>query len=156
MSRGLLGVISLFGFKGLATSPIAKSDTETGTGVDAETLEQAITGTEVGVGVEGAGTIEPSLPDADVGIGTEGTPVLAVILSDSDTGTGVEFSEFLTSVQVPGTDVGTGAESSTLTITLSDSDSGVGVDTESLAVDRHILVVITAVESYRTIEYTSP
>ena len=151
-SRGLEGVISLFGFRGLATAPITKSSGDSGSGTESSEVHQAIVGSDVGEGVEGTPTIALSSLRSDVGVGMEGESVLAAALSGSDAGSGAEASSL--SAQVVPSDVGLGVESSSLTVHISSSDAGVGVDTSALALDRMIIVEITSIEPFRTIEYT--
>lgn len=153
-SRGLEGIISLFGFQGLAGTPVAKSSSDTGSGTDSEAVAQAITGTDLGSGVEETPTVVPAVPGTDEGTGAE-TIALAVTLSGSETGSGVDAVSTAVREAEP-SDTGEGVETSTLSVTLSSSDTGSGADTSALAVDRMILVTITAIEPYREIEYTLP
>lgn len=151
-SRGLEGVISLFGFRGLATLPIVKSGSDSGSGTDTSDVYFAIVDSDTGTGAEETPTIAPSLPDTDSGSGTEGTSVLAVTVPGTDTGTGVESSDC--SAQPTPSDTGACAEGSSLAVSISSSDSGAGADVGALVLDRMITVEITSVEPFRTIEYT--
>lgn len=154
-SRGLQGIISLFGFRGLSTGPITKSDTDLGVGVDgSEVVAQAISDTDSGAGVDSNEVSAPAIPDTDAGVGVDGEEVIASVVSDTDAGTGADDEVPSGGYQVlaPSTDSGVGAETASVAVTLSDTDSGVGVDSEVLATDRELEVCITSIVGDLTIE----
>lgn len=153
-SRGLQGILDLFGFRGLSTSPITKSDTDSGVGVDgSEVVAQSISDTDSGAGVDGSEVMAPAIPSADAGVGADGEEVIAMAGTDTDAGTGadVEVPAGGYQGQVPSTDSGTASETASVAVTLSDTDSGVGVDTGTLATDRELEVCITSIVGDLTI-----
>lgn len=154
-SRGLQGTTSLFGFRGLSSSPTTKSDTDSGAGVDgSEAVGQAMTDTDSGTGVDAGEVPAPAIPDTDVGVGVDGKEVLSTEVPDTDSGSGVDDEEPSGgyTVQAPGSEAGVGAETESIAVTLSDTDSGVGDDSEVLATDRDLEMCITSIEGDLTIE----
>lgn len=153
-SRGLQGIISLFGFRGLATSPTAKSDTESGVGVDgAEVVGQQITDTDQGAGVDGSEVAAPSVPGTDLGVGVDGEEAISATIADADAGTGADVKVTAdTGLKSTAVDAGVGAETESISATLEDTDLGVGVDTETLATDRDLEVCITSIEGDLTVD----
>ena len=153
-SRGLMGITSLFGFRGLASSPITKSDTESGVGVDAaEVVTQTISDTDSGAGVDGSEVSAPEVPSTDVGIGVDGSEAIAMTGTSTDSGVGVddEVPSGGYQAQTPSADSGVVAETASVAVTLSDTDLGVGVDSGTLATDRDLEVCITSIEGDLTI-----
>lgn len=150
-SRGLQGIISLFGFRGLASSPIAKSGSDSGAGTESSDIGQSVAGSDAGTGTEETPTLASALPDEDTGAGTEESSVLAVTLSASDTGSGADVSGY--SVQSALGDSGLGAESSSLAIAISSSDVGVGAEVSDLMPRRILTIEVTSIESDLTVEY---
>ena len=153
-SRGLMGIISLFGFRGLASSPITVSDTDSGIGVDTEVLVQSIEDTDSGVGVEGTEVLSITLLDTDLGVGVEVDKSLSNVLSDTEVGTGVDIEVPAGGYQTltPGSDVGVGAETASVAVTLSDTDSGQGSDSSSLKLGKQLDIVVTSIEDYLDIK----
>lgn len=154
-SRGLQGITSLFGFRGLSSSPITKSDTDSGVGTDgSEVVGQEITDSDSGAGVDGEEVPVSAVPSTDVGVGVDGEEVIAATVSETDSGTGVddEVPSGGYSVKAPDSDAGVAVESSSVAVTLSDTDAGVGVDTEALATDRELEVCITSIVGDLTIK----
>ena len=153
-SRGLLGIISLFGFRGLASTPITKSDTDAGVGVDgAEVAAQAISDTDSGAGVDGSEVSTATIPNTDTGIGADGEELISATVPDTDAGVGVDIEVPAGGyqVEVPSADLGIVVETESLAVTLSDTDSGVGIDTETLATDRELEICITSITGDLTI-----
>ena len=154
-SRGLQGITSLFGFRGLSSSPTTKSDTDSGVGVDgSEVVTFTITGTDIGVGVDGSEVLAPAIPSTDAGVGVDGAEVIAATVPDTDAGTGAddEVPSGGYEGQVPSTDSGKVVETASVAVTLSDTDSGVGVDTGTLATDRDLEVCITSIAGDLTVK----
>lgn len=153
-SRGLMGIIDLFGFRGLSTGPITKSDTDLGVGVDgSEVVAQSISDDDSGAGVDGSEVMAPAIPSTDTGAGVDGEEVVAATVPDADAGTGVDVEVPAGGYQgqVPSADSGTASETASVAVTLSDTDSGVGVDAETLATDRELEVCITSIVGDLTI-----
>ena len=152
-SRGLLGVISLFGFQGLATLPVLITDTDSGVVVDgAEVAAQAITDTDLGAGVDGTEVVAPAISSVDVGIGVDGAEVLATTLLETDSGTSSEAQDASgTGLKSTKEDSGKVVETESLSATLSDTDVGVGTDSEVLATDQDLEVCIVEIVGDLTI-----
>lgn len=154
-SRGLLGLIDLFGFRGLASSPITKSDIDSGTGVDAvEVATQTITDTDSGVGVDGSEVSAPAIPSTDAGVGVDSEEVIAGTIPDTDAGTGVDAKVTVDTglTGTPSADSGVAVETASVAVALSDTDSGTGVDTGTLVTDVELEVCITSIVGDLTIE----
>lgn len=102
--------------------------TETGSGVDAESLVVNLSDGDTGVGAESSSIegMDADVADADTGSGAEDSTIV-VSLSDDDTGTGVEDSSIVASF----TDADTGSgldDNNAIDQVLSDGDTGSAVD----------------------------
>lgn len=152
-SRGLQGTISLFGFRGLASSPVTISDTDSGVGVDTGLVGQAITDTDLGVGVDGTEVVSMTLSDTDLGTGVDGEEAISVVLSNTDSGTGVddEVPSGGYQAQTPDSDAGVVVETASVAVALSDTDSGVGTDSGSLTLGKQLTIEVTSIEDFLTI-----
>lgn len=152
---GIQGLIELFGFLAPSASPITKSDTDSGAGVDgSEVVTFTIADTDDGAGVEGTEVLAPAIASTDAGVGVDAEEAIASTVPDTDAGTGVdsEVPSGGVQIQTPSTDSGSVSESASVAATLSDTDSGVGVDTGALATDRDLEVCITSIVGDLTVE----
>ncbi len=154
-SRGLMGITTLFGFRGLSASTVQIVDTDSGVGVDAaEVVAEAIADTDAGVGVDGTEVINTIIPDAETGVGVDVLTLISVVVPDTDSGAGAddEVPSGGYTVQAPDVEAGVGVETESIAVTLNDTDAGTGVDSEVLATDRDLEVCITSIEGDLVIE----
>lgn len=110
----------------LAPAVLEKSDGDTGSGADNESVPPAtLPDSDTGTGAEDS-TIAATEADPDTGSGVEASTITATPSTEADTGSGAEANSI--AVSLPGVDTGAGAEAESLVVSLSDTDTGTGVD----------------------------
>jgi hypothetical protein len=112
-------------------SPISQSDT--GSGADAQTVDQgglAINQSDTGSGAD-TETSAAALTVTETGAGADNQTV-AVPVSQSDTGSGADAQTF--AVAFTGTETGSGADAQSSTVAATQAETGSGADSQTLAV----------------------
>jgi len=131
---------------GTVSSTVSKSDSDTGSGAESQSLSVTATATDTGSGTQsatltttatttdsGTGADAASIAQSvsDTGSGAEGTPSISASGTGTDTGTGTDSSSL--AVSASGTDSGSGTQSASLSATVSTADTGSGSESSSLA-----------------------
>lgn len=114
--------ILLPGNPSVPTTPV--SDSDTGSGLDAQALTAAVPSADTGSGLD-ASTIAATLASADTGLGTDAAGTVAAALSGTDTASGADAGE---KIAFTSTDTGLGTDAGTASVPVTSPDTGSGTD----------------------------